>query len=145
MSTKEIQEQLAHQMGNWMKIENASVSSTSHVLEKTDNPVIRTVMEIIQADSQRHYKVQELIKASVDSNAITMTPDDLSDVWDLIEKHIAIEKKVVQLAHESLEAIKGKKMVVQEYLLRYLLEDEEKHNSLLEQLETIKKGMYPYG
>jgi hypothetical protein len=36
-------------------------------------------------------------------------------------------------------------MVVQEYLLHYLMEDEEKHNSILKQLETIKKGMYPYG
>jgi len=144
MSTKAIQEKLIHNMQQWMKIENASVVSTSQILEKTDNPVIRTIMEIIQADSQRHYKVQELIKNSLDTSAISMTPDELADVWDLVEKHIAIEKKTVELAHLSLEALKGKKMVVQEYLLHYLLLDEEKHNSLLEQLETIKKGMYPY-
>jgi len=145
MTTKEIQEKLVHNMQQWMKIENASVVSTSQVLDKTDNPVIRAVMETIQADSQRHYKVQELIKNSLDTSSISLTPDDLSAVWDLIEKHIEIEKKTVELAHLSLEAIKGKKMVIQEYLLHYLLEDEEKHNSLLEKLETIKKGMYPYG
>ncbi len=29
--------------------------------------------------------------------------------------------------------------------LDYLLIDEEKHNKIMETLETIKKGMYPYG
>ena len=36
-------------------------------------------------------------------------------------------------------------MVVQEYLLEYLLIDEKKHNKILDTLGTIKKGMYPYG
>ena len=53
--------------------------------------------------------------------------------------------KTVELAKEALEALKGKKLVVQEYLLNYLLTDENKHNELLDQLNTIKRGMYPYG
>ncbi|UCC44106.1 MAG: hypothetical protein JSU65_13500, partial [Candidatus Zixiibacteriota bacterium] len=76
---------------------------------------------------------------------VTLTPDELEAVWDLIEHHIELEKKTVELANEALGALKGKKMVVQEYLLNYLLTDEEKHNKVLESLETIKKGMYPYG
>ena len=36
-------------------------------------------------------------------------------------------------------------MVLQRYLLDYLLKDEEKHEFLLENLEAIKSGMYPYG
>ena len=35
-------------------------------------------------------------------------------------------------------------MLVQEYLINYLLMDEEKHNKVLEHLDSIKKGMYPY-
>ena len=145
MSTKEIQEQLVTNMKHWMKIEDSSVASTGQVMEKTENPVIRLIMEIIQRDSQMHYRVQELIADSLTTKITTVTPDDLSAVWDLIEKHITIEKKTIELAEESLKNLQGKKMVVQEYLLHYLLEDETKHNKLLEQLETIKKGMYPYG
>jgi hypothetical protein len=63
----------------------------------------------------------------------------------MIEKHIEIEKKTIDTAKTALEAIKDRKMVVQEYLLNYLLTDERKHDALLETLETIKKGMYPYG
>ena len=145
MSTKEIQEQLVANMKAWKKIENASVASTGKVIEKTENPIVRLIMEIIQRDSQMHYRIQELIIASLESMTISLTPEELGDVWDLIEKHIDLEKKTVELAKDSLEAMRGRKMVVQEYLLDYLRIDEEKHNSVLESLATIKKGMYPYG
>ena len=145
MSTKEIQENIVSNMHHWQKIENASVASTGRVIEKTENPVIRIVMEIIQRDSQMHYRIQEMIADSLETKAISLTPEELASVWDLVEKHIELEKKTVQFAEEALSALKGKKMVVQEYLLDYLLIDENKHNKILENLETIKKGMYPYG
>lgn len=145
MSTKEIQEKIVDNMQRWQKIENAAVSQTGKIIEKTDNPLIRMVMEIIQRDSQMHYRVQEMIADTLTTKTVKLDPDDLLEVWDLIEKHIEIEKKTVELAAEAISAIEGKKMVVQEYLLRYLLEDEQKHNHILDSLATIKKGMYPYG
>ena len=145
MSTKEVQEQIVSNMRHWQKIENASVASTGKVIENTDNQVIRLVMEIIQRDSQMHYRIQEMIADSLESKTVTLSPDELAKVWDMIEKHIALEKKTVEYAEESIAALKGKKMVVQEYLLEYLLIDEEKHNKILASLETFKKGMYPYG
>lgn len=144
MKTKEIQEQLASNLKKWQKIENASVVSTGKVLEKTENPLLRMVMEIIQHDSQIHYRVQELIVVSLESKAVTLTPDELAEIWKLIDNHIELEKKTVEFAEESLAALKGKKMLVQEYFLNYLLEDENKHNKLLASLEKFKKGIYPY-
>ena len=132
-------------MAAWHKIENASVASTGRIIEKTENPIIRLVMEIIQRDSQMHHRIQEFIADSVSTKTVSLTPEELGDVWGLIEQHIELEKKTVALAQQSLAALKGTKMVVQEYLLHYLLEDENKHNNLLKQMETIKKGMYPYG
>jgi hypothetical protein len=144
MSTKEIQEQLVANMQRWQKIEDASVASTGRVIEKTSNPLLRLVMEIIQRDSQMHFRIQELIADSLTTKSITLTPEDLAEVWDMIEGHIRIEKSTVEMGEEALSSLKGKKMLIQEYLLRYLLDDENKHNRLLEQLESIKKGMYPY-
>ena len=94
-----------------------------------------------------HHRVQGLIadSLSVQSRTITLTPDELGEVWSMIEKHIEIEKQTVKMANEALTALKGKKLVVQEYLLNYLLTDENKHNGLLEQLSLVKQGMYPYG
>ena len=133
-------------MSEWKKIENASVASTGKVIEKTDNPIVSLIMEIIQRDSQMHYRVQELIRESLEEKAIALSPDEIGVVWQLIDKHIEIEKSTIDLAKGSIEAIgKNKGMVVQRYLLEYLLKDEEKHDAVLENLESIKKNMYPYG
>ena len=145
MSTKETQEKIIDNMRRWQKIENASVASTGDVINKTDNPIIRLIMEIIQRDSQVHFRVQEMIADSLESKTISLSPDELSEVWDMIEKHIKLEEKTIEFAKEAKKALEGKKMVVQEYLLDYLLIDEQKHNKIMETLETIKKGMYPYG
>ncbi len=144
MSTKEIQGNLAYDMEQWMKIEDAAVASTGAIIEKTTNPIIRIVMEIIQSDSLMHHMVQEFIKDTLEKKPVSLTPEELADVWGMVEKHIEIEKRTVEAAEAAIEAIKDKKMVVQEYLLNYLLTDERKHDALLETLETIKKGMYPY-
>jgi len=144
-STKEIQEKIVASMDRWQKIEDASVASTGQVIAETDNPLVRIVMEIIQRDSQMHHRVQEMISDSLTTKTITLTPEEVSKVWKLIEKHIAIERQTIELATQALEAMKGKKMLVQEYLIDYLLRDEEKHNAILDNLEKVKAGMYPYG
>ena len=144
MSTKEIQEKLVDNMRRWQQIENASVASTGKVMEKTNNPIVSVVMEIIQRDSQMHHQVQEMIASSLTTKTVTLTPEELAEIWDMVETHIELEKKTVELAEEALAALKGKKMIVQEYLLKYLLEDENKHNHILESLGAIKDGMYPY-
>ena len=111
------------------------------------SPLIRLVMEIIQRDSQMHHRVQGMIadSLSVPTRTIKLTPEELGEVWDIIEKHIEIEQRTIELAKEALGAIQGKQLLVQEYLLNYLLIDEEKHNAILEKLNLVKKGMYPYG
>lgn len=146
MSVKEAQELIIANMSKWQKIEKASVNSTGKIIEASDNPVVKLVAEIIQRDSTMHEQVQAFIQASLDTKAITLTPDDLGNVWNLIEKHIEIEKDTVALAKESLAAVEGVKgMTVQAYLLEYLLKDEQKHDEILANLEQIKKNMYPYG
>ena len=114
-------------------------------MERTKNPVVRLLMEIIQRDSQMHYHVQEFIADSLESKTLSLTPDELQEVWNLMEEHIQLEEKSVELANEAIQALRGRKMVVQEYLLDYLRMDEQKHDKILETLGTIKKGMYPYG
>jgi hypothetical protein len=146
MSVKESQEKIIANMSKWQKIEQASIQSTGKIIEATDNPIITLVAEIIQRDSENHKHVQELIQSSLESQAVTLSPDELGKVWNLIEKHIAIEKETIEMATDSLLAVKGKKgMIIQQYLLEYLLKDEEKHDAMLLNLEAIKKNMYPYG
>jgi hypothetical protein len=145
MFTKELQEAIIANMKRWQEIEDQSMASTSRIAEETENPIVQIIMDVIKRDSHMHHRVQGLIAESLGAKTITLTPEDLETVWEKIEAHIELEKETVRIAGESLAALQGKKMVVQEYLLNYLLTDENKHNQILNTLETIKKGMYPYG
>jgi bacterioferritin (cytochrome b1) len=144
MSTKEIQEQICSNMKKWQKIEDASIEACAKISKQSDNPIVRIVMEIIMRDSVMHHRVQQMIVDSLEGGTIALTPEEVADVWTLIEEHIRLERKTIEFAKEALEAIKGRKMIVQQYLLEYMLQDEEKHNKILDNLEGLKKGMYPY-
>lgn len=143
MSTKEKQEAVVENMRKWQKLENAAVSQTAAIMDKSDHWLIRMVAETIQRDSQMHYRVQQLIIDSYERAYLPMLIDQLEEIWDTIEKHIQVEKKTIEMAQESLKNIEGTKDVLQQYLLNYLLEDEKKHDKLLADLELIKKKMYP--
>ena len=88
-----------------------------------------------------HRKVQQLIIDSFEKEAIQLTPEELGDVWDMVENHIELEKETIRLAEE---ARKNSKDFVIRYLLGYLMTDEQKHNEILQQMEDIKAGIYPY-
>ena len=143
MGTKEKLEQLAGKMRQWQKIENAAVAQTAKIMDETEHPLIRLVAEIIQRDSNAHHRVQQAVIDSLEKENINVLYDDLEKVWESIDKHIKIERKTIELARESLEALEGTRFPVQQYLISYLLADEEKHDKLLSDLELIKKRMYP--
>ncbi len=143
MSTKALQDDLIDRMRSWQKVEDAAVQQTAKVMSMTENPLIRTIMEIINRDSMMHHRVQGLIADSFERIPVSISPDELAAVWDDIESHIKTEVKMHNAAKETLDAIKGKKMVVAEYLLNYLMIDEDKHNALLDSLDRIKNGMSP--
>jgi len=143
---KEQQEEMLRNVRNWQKLESQSVSNTAQVIQKTGNPVIQIIMEIIQQDSQMHRRVLEWIVNSMEGTSITLNPDDMVEIWDEVQNHIDIEKRMLENVQKQLSVIEGKSiMLIQQYLLQYLIEDETKHNNLLSYLETVKKGMRDSG
>jgi hypothetical protein len=144
MSMKEVQQALVDSMKHWQKIEDRSVESTGQVIAKTDNPLIRLVMEIIQRDSQMHHRVQQFIIDSIENKPVALSTDEMGSISEMIDNHLQIENDMVDLVDKALSDVKNKKMLVQEYLLNFLVEDEKKHASMLNALGVIKKGMYPY-
>ncbi len=126
---------------HWQDLEVATVAQTTAIMEKTKNPLIRLVMEIIRQDSAMHKRVQQVILDSLEKQAFCLTPEELGDVWDLIEKHAEMEKETIALAEK---ARKNCRLFVQRHLLTYLIEDEQKHDQLLSQLEDFKRNLYPY-
>jgi superfamily I DNA/RNA helicase len=138
---KELNEKLLNTLKKWQKVEDDSVKSTSEIISKTTNPVVRQIMEIIRQDSAMHKKVQQLIIDSFEKEALYLSPEELGDVWNMVENHIELEKETIRLAEESR---KNSKSFFVRYLLGYLMTDEQKHNEILRQMEDIKSGIYPY-
>jgi len=134
-------DELLSTLKRWQDIETATVSQTSAIMEKTKNPLIRLVMEIIRQDSAMHKRVQQVIIDSLEKEAFTLTPEELADVWDMIEEHAKMEKETIELAEK---ARRNTRLFVQRHLLTYLIEDEQKHDRLLSQLEDFKRKIYPY-
>jgi len=142
MSTKEKQARLVEILKTWQQIESRSMAQCGEIAERTANPVIRLVMEIIRRDSAMHHRVQQFVVDSIEKEAVSLTVEDLEGVWGAIEAHIEAERETERLIGEARKALEGTKDVVQQYLLTYLAADERKHDELLEGLNLIKRGMY---
>ena len=144
MTMKELQKEISASMKDWQKVEGYSIASTAQITIKTRNPIIGLVMEIIQRDSQMHSSVQSWIAETLENKTVSLSPDELLKVGKMIEKHIALENKMIKSAEQVLESVKDKKtMLAQQYFLNYLLNDERKHSNLLSSLEILAKGMQP--
>ena len=143
MSTKVKLEKLAEILREWQHIETASVVQTAQVIDRTRNPVIRLVMEIIQGDSAMHHRIQQLLLDVLEREAVTLRVEDVEAVWGAIEAHVEAERRTGALISEARKALSGSSEVVLHYLLSYLAVDEAKHDRLLEGLGLVKRGMYP--
>ncbi|HET7826295.1 MAG TPA: hypothetical protein VFK90_13250 [Anaeromyxobacter sp.] len=118
------------------------MAQSAAIMEKTRNPVIRMLMEIIQHDSSLHHQVQQFIIDSFETRAVSLTVEDLEHVWSSLEAHIEAERKTGELVAAARRALAGTRSPVQQLLLSYLANDEEKHDALLEDLALLKQGMY---
>jgi hypothetical protein len=134
-------EELVALLNEWQKLETATMLQTTEVIEKTANPIIRLVMEIIRRDSEMHHRVQQVLLDSLEKEAFSLTPEELGAIWDMIEKHAAMEKRTIELAEKARNNCR---LFVQRHLLTYLIDDERKHDRLLGQLEDFKRNIYPY-
>ena len=92
-------------------------------------------METIQRDSQMHHRVQQLIIDSLESEVVGVAPAEVAMLKDQLRSHLDMEKETVRLAEESLAALSGQGLVIQEFLMDFLHRDEQKHRDLLTALE----------
>jgi mRNA deadenylase 3'-5' endonuclease subunit Ccr4 len=131
-------ENMVKVLRTWQGIERQAISDMAEIIEETQNPLIRLVMEIIRHDSLMHHRVQQFLVESVTQKDVALTREDVAKIWEKIEAHDKVEKRTIELAQELRKEAWSP---VHKQLLDYLFTDESKHDSLLEGLEEIKKGM----
>ena len=122
----------------WQGIERDAIETTAQIMEKTDNLLIRQIMEIIRNDSVQHHRVQQFIIDSITRAPVTLSPEDLAEVWGQLEAHDELERQTIELAKELKEQTTEP---MHKILLDYLLRDEEKHDTILGDLEKFKTHM----
>jgi hypothetical protein len=130
--------ELVEILRQWQRIERQSITDTAEIIEESRNPFIRLIMEIIRHDSLMHHRVQQFLIDSVTEADVPVSREDLARIWEKIEEHDRLEKKTIELAGQLRDEAWSP---VHKQLLSYLLADEQKHDTLLAQLEDIKKGM----
>ena len=122
----------------WQAIERDAIETTAQIMEKTENLLIRQVMEIIRNDSVQHHRVQQFLIDSMTRNPVTLSPEDLAEVWGQIEAHDELERKTIELAQKLKDESTDP---IAKILLDYLLRDEQKHDTILAELEKFKLHM----
>jgi len=134
-------EKLVSSLRRWQLIERQAIGHSTAIMEKSDNPLVQQLMEIIRNDSVQHHRIQQFIIDSLTKTPVRLKPEELAEVWDEIRKHDEAEREVIQLGRELRDECTS---FVQRTLLDYLIIDEEKHDRLLRDLEKLKSGLYPY-
>ncbi len=122
----------------WQAIERDAIETTASIMEKTDNLLIRQVMEIIRNDSVQHHRVQQFLIDTMTKAPVTLTSADLAEIWGEIEAHDELERETIALARQLKESTTDP---VHKILLDYLLADETKHDTILGELDEFKKHM----
>jgi len=129
---------MAKVLKNWQKLERKAMDDAAAIIEETDSALVRMIMSIIRHDSLMHHRVQQFLLESITESDIPVSRDDVASIWEKIEQHDRLEKKTIAMAEELRNEAWSP---VHKQLLTYLLEDEKKHDGLLDQLREVKVGM----
>ena len=134
-------QELVDTLRTWQGIERRGIESTGALLEGTDNPLVRIILDIIRHDSMMHHRVQQFLIDSLTREGLHLTPEELGLIWDQIAAHQALERESVDLARLAVDRAPS---IAHKQILEYLLTDESKHDTLLARLEELKRAIYPY-
>ena len=129
---------MAKVLKNWQKLELKAMDDAAAIIEETDSALVSMIMSIIRHDSLLHHIVQQFLLETITEADVPVTREDIADIWERIEQHDRLEKKTIAIAEELRDEAWSP---VHKQLLSYLLEDEKKHDRLLEQLREVRSGM----
>ncbi|MCX7794278.1 MAG: hypothetical protein N2257_07760 [Thermodesulfovibrionales bacterium] len=124
----------------WQTLEDKTIAIAEDIIKKTDNSFIRTIMELIKYDSEKHKAIQQMIIDNITKEAIHISPDELNTLSDILNTHMEAEAESLRLAED---AYRGSELFITRFLLSYLIADEAKHHGLLIQFDDLKRASIP--
>ncbi|MFW9800113.1 MAG: ferritin family protein [Candidatus Thorarchaeota archaeon] len=132
MDRDELTKMLEHQIG----IEEKAIKAYEDAMDMIGNFAFRLVFEELLMDSKKHKRIFEVIKES-----LTIPASE----WDLamsqrigkyvspieLERHIKLEEGMINTLKKQIKTIKDETI---RRLLEHVLEDENRHHSVLKKL-----------
>jgi len=131
-------QQAVELLRTWQGLERAAINTTAEIMEATDNLLIRQLMEIIRNDSVQHHRVQQFLIDTMTRKAVSLSPKDMAEVWGRIQDHDKLERETIELAKQLQAECPDP---VARIFLQYLITDEQKHDTLIGELEKLKRHM----
>ena len=87
LESVENREQFLADIDDWLKIEAKTRKQCSAIQKSTENPLVSMIAEIIRRNSKTHIDLLNLIRRSLTEKAISLTPEELEQIWDLVDGH----------------------------------------------------------
>jgi hypothetical protein len=131
-------ENMVKVLRQWQGLERHAMNDMAEIIEETKSPLVRMIMLIIQHDSLLHHQVQQFLIDSLTEKDVPLSREDLAEIWEKIEQHDQLERKTIEFAQQLRDEAWNP---VHKQLLDYLLTDEQKHDTLIAQLDEVKRGM----
>ena len=144
LATREQEQRIVSTIRDWGLLEEESSESIERVKAKCSNPLVFLVMDIIENDARLHKRLQEFIVNSLEHEPLTLSPDEVDEVIELIRNHTRLKAQMVEKVETTMEMTKEKSLGIQVFLLKTLLADEKKHKEMLVGIEKVMQGLYPY-
>ena len=121
----------------WIVLEESTIDASNDLIGSTRNPMVKTIIDLLKSDSEKHKRVLEAIRLSLNST-VTFTTDDMKVVDTFIEKHVNLEKNAVETAQQALDM---SSLPIPRLLLSHLLQDEKSHDAYVSELNDLKRYM----
>jgi rubrerythrin len=132
------QDKLVDFLKNQVTVEKEIVDSLEKALVGMKNPAVKGVLKGVSLDSVKHAELYTSAITLLTSASTALKQEDLDSQRALIQKHIDIEAKLIEVLKVRIPEIKNEKVV---FLLKAILEDEIRHHAMLKMvLEIIVKG-----
>ncbi len=137
MTLPENRKKFEELINNWIVIEDSAISSADELISQSRNPFLKTMIEMVKMDSQKHKRILETLRLSLNSTVV-FSPDDLKIIDSFVEKHSLIEKNSVTTAEQALDM---SSLPIPRMLLKQLLSDEKRHDAYIDELNELKGYM----
>ncbi len=121
---------------DWQTIETDNIEQAKKEIPKAKNPLIRMMLQMLKLEAEKRRILQQMIVDSINKEAVNLSPDELQNLSDHLNRHVDIEEKALMIAKEAFEE---SELAIPRYLLSYLIGDLKKQNSLLKRFDDELK------